>query len=54
MNYAAEIAPHVLQRTVRFSGSPSDWPITSVRWLPHLGQTGGASGRLIASRVVVN
>src|ERR1043166_2503019 len=35
-----EIAPHVLPRPVCFVGS-SVLPITWVRWLPHLGQTGG-------------
>src|ERR1051325_2250647 len=39
-----EMAPHALQRTVRLDGS-STLPMTSVRWLPHFGQTGGAVGR---------
>jgi hypothetical protein len=45
---ACEIAPHALQRTMRLS-PPFVLPMTSVRWLPHFGQTGGASGRFIAS-----
>ena len=43
-----EIAPHVLQRIVRFAGS-SALPMTSVLWLPHFGQTGGAVGLFTTS-----
>jgi hypothetical protein len=58
MNVAAsltgtvEIAPHALHRTVRFVGS-SDFPMTSVRWLPHFGQTGGAAGICVFPSFVV-
>jgi hypothetical protein len=47
-----EIAPHALHRTVFFVVSFA-LPITSVRWLPHFGQTGGVIGRLMTSTFVV-
>src|SRR4029077_11783891 len=51
--WTLEITPHVLQRTVRFVGS-SAWPMISVRWLPHFGQTGGGGGYGRNSILVVN
>jgi hypothetical protein len=42
-----EIVPHAWQRTIALSVSVL--PMTSVRWLPHFGHTGGASGRLSVS-----
>ena len=42
-----EIVPQALQRTMALSVSVL--PMISVRWLPHFGQTGGASGRLSVS-----
>src|SRR6185436_15547948 len=47
-----EIAPHALQRTVRWVES-SSFPMISVRWLPHFGQTGGVVGRGMTSSFVV-
>jgi hypothetical protein len=58
MNTAAslttvEIAPHALHRNVFFVGS-SELPMTSVRWLPHFGHTGGVLGRCETSSLGVN